>query len=217
MDTGRRLASLRRRWVPPLALPGAVTVCCGLGDHTIAGRSNWRFLSPSRRPLLGAGRESHPHRNNSEHGNQKQRRDRASHGTPPFTQGMDGITEGAARQCGFVLPRAGGGQSALSSPRWPPIDHGPGIGWRSIAGPPRSGACMTKASSSTVAESIDASFPVFARAPPRPESPLMRGAVGCAAATQTSVRRCSATVVQPRSAGGWFARVVLHLARWVTP
>ena len=90
---------------------GAVTACCGLGDHTIAGRSNWRFLSASRRLLLGAGRERHPHRNNSEHGNQKQRRDRASHGTPPFTQGMDGITEGAARQCGFILPR-----TAIGSP-----------------------------------------------------------------------------------------------------
>ena len=68
-----------------------------LGDHTITGRSNWRVLSLSGRLLLGAGPESQPRRYNSEHGNQKQRRDRASHGTPPFTQGMDGTTEGAAR------------------------------------------------------------------------------------------------------------------------
>jgi hypothetical protein len=48
-----------------------------LGDHTITGRSNWRVLSLSGRLLLGAGPESHPRRNNSEHGNQKQRRDGA--------------------------------------------------------------------------------------------------------------------------------------------
>jgi hypothetical protein len=53
-----------------------------LGDHSIAGRSNRRFLSPSRRLLLGAGAENCRRRNNSEHGNQKQRRDRASHGPP---------------------------------------------------------------------------------------------------------------------------------------
>jgi hypothetical protein len=63
----------------------------------IAGWSNWRFLLPSRRLLLGAGPKNHPGRNNSDNGNQKQRRDRASHGTPPFTQGMNGTTEGAAR------------------------------------------------------------------------------------------------------------------------
>jgi hypothetical protein len=73
-----------------------------LGDHTITGRSNWRVLSLSGGLLLGAGPESHPRRNNSEHGNQKQRRDRASHGTPPFTQGIDDTTEGAARNHGQV-------------------------------------------------------------------------------------------------------------------
>jgi hypothetical protein len=73
-----------------------------LGDHTITGRRNWRVLSLSGGLLLGAGPENHPRRNNSEHGNQKQRRDRASHGTPPFTQGMDGTTEGAARNHGQV-------------------------------------------------------------------------------------------------------------------
>jgi hypothetical protein len=61
---------------------------CALGDRTITRRSNWRILSLSRRLLLGA--ECQPSRNNSEHGNQKQRRDRASHGTPPSTQRMDG-------------------------------------------------------------------------------------------------------------------------------
>ena len=75
---------------------------CALGDHTIAGRSNWRVLSLSRRLLLGAGSESQPRRNNSEHGNQKQRRDRASHGTPPSTLAINVTTEGAARQCGLV-------------------------------------------------------------------------------------------------------------------
>jgi hypothetical protein len=73
-----------------------------LGDHTITGRRNWRFLLPSRRLLLRAGPENHPRRNNSEHGNQKQLRDRASHGTPPFTQGMDVTTEGAARNHGGI-------------------------------------------------------------------------------------------------------------------
>jgi hypothetical protein len=84
---------------------GATMARLRLGDHTIAGRSNWRFLSPSRRLLLGGGPESHPRRNNSEHGNQKQRRDRASHGTPPFTQGMDVTTERAARKCGRSASR----------------------------------------------------------------------------------------------------------------
>jgi hypothetical protein len=70
---------------------------CTLGDHTITGRSNRRVLSLSRRLLLGVGPESQTRRNNSEHGNQKQRRDRASHGTPPSTQRMDGTIEGAAR------------------------------------------------------------------------------------------------------------------------
>jgi hypothetical protein len=73
-----------------------------LGDHTITGRRNWRFLLPGGGLLLGAGPENHPRRNNSEHGNQKQRCDRASHGTPPFTQGMDGTTEGAVRNHGQV-------------------------------------------------------------------------------------------------------------------
>jgi hypothetical protein len=72
---------------------------CGSGDRTIVGWINWRFLSPSRRLFRGAGAENHPRRNNSEHGNQKQRRDRASHATPPFPQDMDVTTEGAARQC----------------------------------------------------------------------------------------------------------------------
>jgi hypothetical protein len=70
---------------------------CTLGDHTITGRSNWRVPSLSRRLPLGVGPESQPRQNNSEHGNQKQRRDRASHGTPPFTQRMDGTIEDAAR------------------------------------------------------------------------------------------------------------------------
>jgi hypothetical protein len=76
---------------------------CTLGDHTITGRSKWRVLSLSRRLLLSVGPESQPRRNNSEHGNQKQRRDRASHGTPPSTQRMDGTIEGAARH-GHVRP-----------------------------------------------------------------------------------------------------------------
>jgi hypothetical protein len=53
---------------------------------------------PTPAPLCAGspGPQSHPRRNNSKHGNQKQRRDRASHGTPPFTQGMNGTTEGVA-------------------------------------------------------------------------------------------------------------------------
>jgi len=41
----------------------------------------------------------------------------------------------------------------------------------------------------------------------------MRSAAGYAAATQTNVRRRSATVVQPRSAGGSLAHVVLNRRR----
>jgi hypothetical protein len=94
---------------------------CGLGDYTIAGRSNRRFLSPRRRLLLGAGPENHPRRNNSEPGDQKQRRDRASHGTPPFTQGMDGTTEGAARQCGrSASRRKPAGERYREAPPWCP-------------------------------------------------------------------------------------------------
>jgi hypothetical protein len=73
-----------------------------LGDHMIAGRSSRRFLSPSRRLLVGAGQESQPGQNNSEHGHQKQRRDRASHGTPPHAERLHGTTEGAARQCDLM-------------------------------------------------------------------------------------------------------------------
>jgi hypothetical protein len=69
----------------------------------IAGRIRWRFLSPGRRLLRGAGLESDSHRNNSDHhGHQKQRRDRASHGMSPFTQGMDDTTEDATRQRDLV-------------------------------------------------------------------------------------------------------------------
>jgi hypothetical protein len=43
---------------------------------------------------------------------------------------MDGITEGTARQCGFILPRTGDRQSAPSSPG----------GLRSITAPTSVGA-----------------------------------------------------------------------------
>jgi hypothetical protein len=109
----------------------------GLGDHTIAGRSTWCFLSPSRRLLLGVGPESYPRRNNSEHGNQKQRRDRAGYGTPPFTQVMDVTTEGAARQCGRALAKQDFGAHlvALRAPRCGPASdrHGARTGVASVA------------------------------------------------------------------------------------
>jgi hypothetical protein len=98
---------------PTARASGAVTAwrydgeAAGLGGHTIAGRSYWRFLSPSRRLLLGAGQESHPRGcNNSEHGEQKQRSNRASHGASPSAQDMDVTIEGAARQCGRSASRS---------------------------------------------------------------------------------------------------------------
>jgi hypothetical protein len=58
----------------------------GLSDHPIAGGSGRRFMSPRWWSFLASGTECRCHRYYSKHGEQKQRSDRASHGTPPNTQ-----------------------------------------------------------------------------------------------------------------------------------
>jgi len=60
---------------------------------------------PTTSPRRWAGKPSLPQY--SEYDHQEQRRDRASRGTPPFTQGVYATTEGPARQCDLRIPRIG--------------------------------------------------------------------------------------------------------------
>jgi hypothetical protein len=54
----------------------------------IEKNGNWVLIMDASKEA--AGPENHPRRSNCEHGNQKQRRDRASPGTPPFLQRIEG-------------------------------------------------------------------------------------------------------------------------------
>jgi hypothetical protein len=99
--------------------PGAGTArrhggeAAALGDHSIAGWSNRRLLSSSRRLLLGAGAENRRRSGNTEHCNQKhRRRDRAGHDASPFA---DQVSPNAEPANAVARPRVGSPLASILS------------------------------------------------------------------------------------------------------